>query len=301
MKELPGGRCDSANGAPDCTFSVEDAGEIMLDELAGIKDYDHFWNGSFIDCEREVKSGDRLGPCFHNKEFDLEKDKGTGCSFWDGKADVDNATRRMKAVRDLFKKHFPDMPYDLDEPACDFDMYYDGEADWPINHTGAIAPERGFSWSKAADMRKTRTTPPSAAGADEPMTCKEVGCGSRGKKCDCNSMCKKYNDCCADYEDLCLADGSKPHGEVSHRADVGGSKPSKAAKLSEPCREAQQACGKAITWAKTHGFFEHPEWYKGLTATSPDEDFQKLLAKTKQGSCDKVCAGEDHGMAFLKK
>merc|ERR1719330_1032494 len=173
-------------------------------------------------------------------------------------------------------------------------------------------------------MKKTTTTPPSAAGADAPTSCKELGCGSRGTKCDCNSMCKKYNDCCSDYEDMCLADDSKPHDSAapghaakakekgsladssdSDHVEAGSRKHSKtlakASTLSKACRQAEQDCNKAITWAKAHGLYEHPEWYKGLTATSPDEDFQKLLAKTKHGSCDKVCAGEKESMVFLKK
>lgn len=270
-----------------------------------------------------MKSGTRKGPCRHNHEFDVEKDKGVGCSFWDGKADEEKAEKRMKAVRDLFKKHYPDMEYDLEEPACDFDMYYDGEDKWPINHTGAIAPSRGFSWSKAQDMKKTTTTPRPAGAGPAPMTCKEIGCGSRGTRCDCNSMCKKYNDCCADYKDLCLADHAKPdHTAVAHHqkdvTKVERAEPSQPAnhhhdeaaskahskgtlkqELSAACKEAQQECSKAVRWAKTSGFYEHPEWYKGLTATSTDEDFQKLLAKTHRGSCDKLC--RSNGMYFLKK
>merc|ERR1719203_580586 len=82
---------------------------------------------------------------------------GVGCSFWDGKADARQASMRMKAVKDLFKKQYPDQPYDLEEPACDFDMYYDGEFDWPVNHSGAVQPERGFSWTAAKSMREAAT------------------------------------------------------------------------------------------------------------------------------------------------
>merc|ERR1712127_318294 len=124
----------------------------------------------------------------------------------------------MKAVRDLFKKHYSEMEYDLEEPACDFDMYYDGESDWPINHTRTIAPKRGFSWSKAKDMKKKKKAtraPPSSNSADAaPMTCKEQGCGTRGKSCDCNPKCKEYNDCCEDYEDQCPDHASAAEAEL---------------------------------------------------------------------------------------
>merc|ERR1719491_655539 len=154
------------------------------------------------------------------------------------------------------------------------------------------------------------------------MTCKEIGCGSRGTKCDCNPACKKYHDCCTDYKDLCVATDSplkKDDAETDNEdvvdaeeedADdsdmtedivVGKSRAtSKMPKLSKACLEAQEECTKAATWAKGSGFYEHPEWYKGLKATSSKDDFKKLLAKTKRGSCHKVCAGEN-GMVFLKK
>merc|ERR1711879_70229 len=93
-------------------------------------------------------------------------------------------------------------------------MYYDGETDWPINHTGAVKPSRGFSWEKAMVMRKTTTTPWPASAGPEPTTCKELGCGKRGTRCDCNSACKKYHDCCSDYEDLCMASDAPAKDDV---------------------------------------------------------------------------------------
>lgn len=320
LKEQPGGRCDSATGAPDCTFSYEAAGEIMLDELVGIKDYDYFWNSSFTDCERKVNAGIGHGPCRHNKEFDVDADEGVGCHFWDGKADKDKARGRMKAVRDLFKKHYPDMEYDLKEPACDFDMYYDGESDWPINHTGATKPSRGFSWEKAQDLKKTTTTPAprpgspeAAAAAAEPATCKELGCGGRRTTCACNSACKQYNDCCKDYEDHCAAkDDAESDGEAEsfpketseitiddaprHQTS---SQTLAHSEVSAACLEAERACRKATSWAKESGVFEHPEWYKGLTPTSSKEEFRKSLEQTGHGSCDKVCVDENT-MEFRK-
>merc|ERR1719330_1295263 len=141
-------------------------------------------------------------------------------------------------------------------------------------------------------MKKTTTTPPSAAGADAPTSCKELGCGSRGTKCDCNSMCKKYNDCCSDYEDMCLADDSKPHdsaapGHAAKAKEKGSlADSSDSDHVEAGSRKHSKTLAKASTLSKA---CMQAEWYKGLTATSPDEDFQKLLAKTKHGSCDKVC------------
>ncbi|CAK0828013.1 unnamed protein product [Prorocentrum cordatum] len=139
IKKMPGGRCDKASGAPDCTYSYEEAGEIMLDELAGIDDYDNFWNYSYVNCLRD-KSQHKLSedePCIQNKEYDVKLDKGVGTKFWDGKLDKKKCEARMESARQLFKKHFPEFPADYDEPACEFDMYYENEFTWGINHTGA--------------------------------------------------------------------------------------------------------------------------------------------------------------------
>jgi len=305
LKDFPGGRCDTVSGAPDCTFHSEEAGEIMLDELAGIDDYNHFWNTSYVECVRDVSAGLHDGPCLHKKEFDVDLDQGFGCSFWDAAKDRKKAAKRMQAVRDLFKKHYPHLPADLEEPACDFDMYYDGETEWPINHTGAVKPERGFSWEKAMLLRTTTTTTRPAAAGPAPTTCKEIGCGNRGTECDCNAACHKYGDCCADYSEKCEAGHSEPHEKKPNehqQGDHGGTGDNAVLKLTEVCLKAQEECNKAGLWAKQSGFWEHPKWYSGLTAKSTVEDFKHFLAKTKRGSCDKLChSSETDTTIFLKK
>lgn len=236
IKEQPGGRCDKVTGSPDCTYSVEGAGEIMLDELVGIKDYEYFWSGSYVDCARELQEGSLKGPCPHNKEFDVASDKGVGCSFWDGKAEVSKAAARMKAVRDLFKKHYPEQPYSLEEPPCDFDMYYDGEFNWKRNHTNAVAPSRGFSWTRAeeeaakakklreqakdeakealatshATSAKNSKKPGETKAKEASGSCEVYGCGDfrPEQTCQCNSQCMKFHSCCPDAEAQCL----KPKG-----------------------------------------------------------------------------------------
>ena len=44
-QEQPGGLCEEGDalGAPDCVFTAEEAGEIMLDELTGIGDYETWY------------------------------------------------------------------------------------------------------------------------------------------------------------------------------------------------------------------------------------------------------------------
>jgi len=121
LKDLPGGRCDKTTGAPDCTYSVTEAGHIMLDELVGIGNYEDWWRNK------------------HNKEYVGKLDAGVGTHFWDGKHDLGKCAKRVEAVHKLFKQKFPDMPESLPEPPCDFDMYYKGEFHWTVNHTGAAA------------------------------------------------------------------------------------------------------------------------------------------------------------------
>jgi len=95
----PGGECELVTGAPDCTFRVEFAGEVALDELCGIKDYRAF-----------RKAGDL--------EYVDELDHGVNCDFWDGKLDLQNCTRRLRRVQQLFAKKNPSLPASLPTPAC---------------------------------------------------------------------------------------------------------------------------------------------------------------------------------------
>mmetsp|Transcript_66668 Transcript_66668/g.171637 ORF Transcript_66668/g.171637 Transcript_66668/m.171637 type:complete len:551 (+) Transcript_66668:54-1706(+) len=137
VKRSPGGHCAKATGAPDCTYSIEDAGEIMLDELAGIPDYHEFWYGSFHKCEEQQAQGAFTGNCIPNKEYVGKTDKGVGCNFWNGRNDPHQCAARVQAAQALFKAKFPADP-DLPEPVCDFDTFYKDEFTWPVNHTGAL-------------------------------------------------------------------------------------------------------------------------------------------------------------------
>lgn len=106
----PGGRCANATGAADCTYSVESAGWIGLDELAGIEDY-------------------RAFSARGNREYVREIDRGVGCSFWDGRADPESSRQRIDRVKSLFQTKYPELPGcdELREPPCDFNGYYEGE------------------------------------------------------------------------------------------------------------------------------------------------------------------------------
>jgi len=148
LARMPGGRCRGPGlptGAPDCTYSIEDAGEILLDELAGIEDYNEFWNDSFKRCHARLRSHHHEGvppeeqkKCVRNMEYSGKLDEGVGNSFWNGRLDKEKCSARIRAAQALFKKHYPDLPESLGQPPCDFDMIYQDEFTWPVNHTGGV-------------------------------------------------------------------------------------------------------------------------------------------------------------------
>lgn len=109
--EWPGGACPSADvsGEHDCTYFAAPAGEISLNELEGITDYDRFWKS-------KNSKGDLLPN--GNIEYDHNIDAGVGNHFWDGRHDEANCTKRMEAVTKLFKQKYPDLPETLPEPPC---------------------------------------------------------------------------------------------------------------------------------------------------------------------------------------
>lgn len=101
----PGGLCTGApTGVGNCTWSWEDAGQISVDELEGITNYEAF-----------IKAG--------NEEYNKTTDVGKGLDFWNNINDTKKAAIRVKKASDLFAKHYPNLPRDEDlpPPPCDFD------------------------------------------------------------------------------------------------------------------------------------------------------------------------------------
>jgi len=82
----PGGFCDHPDGRHTCTYHLEPAGEVSLQELTGV-----------ADCRQE-------GP-----------EKG----FWSGKADRGACNRRVHKLKTAFGRKYRDLPSDLDVPDCD--------------------------------------------------------------------------------------------------------------------------------------------------------------------------------------
>jgi len=97
-REEPGGYCSQPDGTRECTWNLQPAGEVSLDELAGIEDYQSF-------C---AKGG---------LEYDKQWDRGIQCTFWDGAAKPAANAAREEKLRRLFSEKYPDT--NLPEPTCD--------------------------------------------------------------------------------------------------------------------------------------------------------------------------------------
>merc|ERR1711953_927040 len=91
-----GGKCEHPNGRRDCTWHLEEAGEITLGELENTN---------------EVKF------CKANKrEYRPETDSGD-ISFWNGKAHEGANARRVQTALNLFRKKYPHTP-ELEDLGC---------------------------------------------------------------------------------------------------------------------------------------------------------------------------------------
>mmetsp|Transcript_4654 Transcript_4654/g.10279 ORF Transcript_4654/g.10279 Transcript_4654/m.10279 type:complete len:306 (+) Transcript_4654:43-960(+) len=96
----PGGQCGQPDGGSSCTWHVDSAGEISLNELSGIADYDKF-------CSE------------HKREFVVESDKGVGLDFWNGLNDAAQNEKRVEAAKKLFLTKYPEQE-DLATPPCEW-------------------------------------------------------------------------------------------------------------------------------------------------------------------------------------
>lgn len=101
MDEEPGGACKKADLIGDCTYHVEQVGEISIDELERIDNYTAFCaDGSM--------------------EFDKIMDKGIGSTFWNKFGDAKLCHRRAQQVKAMFRFKYPDVPDSIGEPPCVF-------------------------------------------------------------------------------------------------------------------------------------------------------------------------------------
>eukprot|EP00930_Biecheleria_cincta_P044611 TRINITY_DN30705_c0_g1_i1.p1 TRINITY_DN30705_c0_g1~~TRINITY_DN30705_c0_g1_i1.p1 ORF type:complete len:612 (-),score=78.75 TRINITY_DN30705_c0_g1_i1:328-2163(-) len=99
LVRYPGGSCQGRPGSFGCTFSAHFAGEVFLDELERIKDYES-WRAA------------------GHREYDPATDTGVGTVFWNYRKSTTWCDRRMQRVRSLFKQKYPLLPNDLPRPEC---------------------------------------------------------------------------------------------------------------------------------------------------------------------------------------
>jgi hypothetical protein len=95
----PGGACQNLADAPNCRYHVEHAGEIRLDDLEGIVDYQAFCQAG-------------------NLEYSKVDDKGWNLRLWDGKTDLAKCQWRYNMVMRAFRKRYPNMPDLLGSNSC---------------------------------------------------------------------------------------------------------------------------------------------------------------------------------------
>lgn len=106
-----GGVCDWPSGDLDCTFKVEDAGDLRLEEMY-----------TFSGC-----SDGQI-------EYNNQTDKGVGVKFWDGIFTPEKCAWRIKYVQDKFAQKYPGMPRTLEDPECDW--HKSDPNDW-LHRTGS--------------------------------------------------------------------------------------------------------------------------------------------------------------------
>lgn len=92
------GRCAIADGSDKCTWHLEPAGELRLDDLEGIASYERFCAAGGI-------------------EYDQSKDVGTSCTFWDAQGSEAANAGRVAKLQQRFLKLAPRV--NMPEPLCD--------------------------------------------------------------------------------------------------------------------------------------------------------------------------------------
>lgn len=133
--EQPGGQCGNPDGTANCTWSAEDAGFVMVDDLSGITSLPRpSGSGNFSSfhewCEAMAGDVNDPDPRHHSwkgdypggewaKETTPTQKGQKSLPFWlnPGNDAADHA--RAAALEDLFAAKYPDSPR-LPEPVCDF-------------------------------------------------------------------------------------------------------------------------------------------------------------------------------------
>lgn len=111
VTEFPGGMCQFPTGQGNCTYSFEEAGYILLDELVGITPR---WPSRKEFCKQCLTEGGAWWPGKCGVDF-----WGQGVS-----KDPEGNRKRVEAALRMFEDKYPEMPreYEMRPPPCDFNM-----------------------------------------------------------------------------------------------------------------------------------------------------------------------------------
>lgn len=124
IEEMPGGLCDSVTGQGNCTYHVEAAGEVNIDELVGIrpawKNRADFCKAGCNEGESQNEPQQSFGP-----QDDYEERQKTQCtSWWANIWDPLANANRVKDLLSMFRRKYPESSTeeDLPQPTCDFNL-----------------------------------------------------------------------------------------------------------------------------------------------------------------------------------
>lgn len=101
-KDEPGGECDKPNGDKDCTYKMEDAGFVYLDELVGLPGKGHDLYKDW--CE---KGGVEF---ILHPDMGLWKGKEPTHFFWKERPNKDLNSLRTKRMLMMFRAKYPESP-----------------------------------------------------------------------------------------------------------------------------------------------------------------------------------------------
>lgn len=99
-RDLAGGECAEPTGSLNCTFHLEYAGNVSLDELSG----------------RNTSTSLKDWCAAGHVEYDPSTDRGVGMDFWNGLTNGSRGKERMYKLSYLFWKKYPNFPKLLPEP-----------------------------------------------------------------------------------------------------------------------------------------------------------------------------------------
>jgi len=268
---------------------------MSLDELAGIGDYAQFTKGGGV-------------------EYDPTTDVGKGTSFWNGISNKEANARRVQKAEQLFEKNYPGSKRNIQDAPCDFDFkkFYQTQDDYeamsantaanpPGCHTAAPGEEcyQQVSWAMSDGIHAHPDWYPGLSPVNTFVDFqKHMAQGG-------NSACKI--PCGAVVNAAPSMSPYRPTAAPTlppYRPATANTNQAQPIMAPTPAPLSQQGpppvggcqslrigdpCWRDVIFAMTTGIHSHPEWYPGLTQTSPMNDFQSTIAVAKPNVCRPPC------------